>query len=205
MMNYKITNCNENFFLEHASEFTDLCVRAFAEHLEREVLMEPCFMTEEKWKKWAKDCVGQCIFDKNNLVAFWMVRPDYLKKEADGRILAVSPEYKGKHLGQFLTYSLLQYLRELGMNVFVTDTSAKAPHVVKFHKSYGCKAVGLTSWPNTNYYSVLLRKGLQPEFEITDKEAERMFKRSAIRCKLMLKENGCETLLKKVLKKLKRT
>lgn len=205
MMNYTITTCDETFFLEHASEFTDLCVRAFAEHLEHDVQMGPCFMTETKWMEWAKGCVGQCIFDKNTLVAFWMVRPNYQKKEADGRILAVSPEYKGMHLGQTLTYSLLRYLRELGMNVFVTDTSMKAPHVVKFHKSYGCKAVGLTSWPNTNYYSVLLRKGLRPEFEITEKEAARMFKRSAIWCKLMLKENGCETFLKKMLKKLKRT
>lgn len=84
------------------------------------------------------------------------------------------------------------------MNVFHTDTSMNAPHVVKFHKSYGCKAVGMTSWPNTNYYTVLLRMALRPEFEITDEEAERRFKRSSFKCKLLLNENGSKTFLGKI-------
>lgn len=203
MSDYEITTCDERFFLEHAKEFTDLCVRAFAEHLKNNVRMGPCFMTIDKWLEWSKNCVGQCVFDKKCLIAFWMVRPNYQSKVADGRILAVSPEYKGQHIGQTLTFSLIDYLKKIGMNVFVTDTSKNAPHVIKFHKSYGCKVVGLTSWPNTNYYSVLLRLGLQPEFDISDEEANRRFKRSSFWCKLMLKEDGRETLLKKILKKLK--
>lgn len=86
----------------------------------------------------------------------------------------------------------------MGMNVFNTDTSMKAPHVIKFHKSNGCKAVGMVSWPNTNYYSVLLRLALNPEYEISDEEAERRFKRSAKLCKLRFNEDGSRTIIGKL-------
>lgn len=196
--NLNIRDCDEAYLMEHADEFSDLCVRAFAEHAEKGVKMGPCYMTPEKWKKWAVGCIGQCITEENKIIAIWLARPNYKKKTADGRLLAIDPEYKGRHLGLSLSQSFSRKLRDMGMNVFHTDTSLKAPHVVKFHKSYGCKAVGMGSWSNTNYYSVLLRLALRPEHEISDEEAERRFKRSARLCKLRFNEDGSLKLLGKL-------
>lgn len=86
----------------------------------------------------------------------------------------------------------------MGMNVFYTDTSLKAPHVVKFHRSYGCKVVGMTSWSNTNYYTVLLRLALHPEYEVSDRKAKLMFILSKFKCKLMLNEDGSRTFMGKI-------
>lgn len=190
---FEIRFCGEDFLREHAEELACLCRDAFAEHASRGVNMGPNTMTAEKFCDWAKGCVAECLFAGEKLVGFWMARLDEKKKVAHGRILAVSPEMKGKHLGTSLSLSRARALRERGMNVFITDTSLKAPHVVAFHKSYGCKAVGMASWANTNYYTVILRKALAPEFEISDEEAEKRFRRSAFWCKLRLNENGTKT------------
>lgn len=185
--------CDEAFLCEHAEEFALLCREAFSEHAARGVCMGPNTMTAEKFVDWAKGCVAECLFLQGKLVGFWMARLDEKKKIAHGRILAIAPEMKGQHLGTRLSLSRARALRERGMNVFITDTSLKAPHVVAFHKSYGCKAVGMASWSNTNYYTVILRKALSPEFEISDEEAERRFRRSAWWCKLRLNEDGSRT------------
>lgn len=191
---HNIHNCDEKEFIDRADEFTRLCRLSFAEHANRNVKMGPCYMITEKWIALSKGCIGQYIEDQGRIIAFWIAHPDYAKKETYGRILAVDPEHKGKHLGLSLSLSRANYLREQGMNVFMTDTSLKAPHVVKFHKNYGCKAVGMTSWPNTNYYTVILRLALTPEYEISDKEARRRFFISKIKCKMLLKEDGSVTL-----------
>lgn len=190
---FEMRFCDEAFLREHAEELSALCREAFAEHAARGVNMGPNTMTAEKFCDWAKGCVAECLFEGERIVGFWMARLDERKKIAHGRILAVAPEMKGRHLGTSLSLSLARALRERGMNVFITDTSLKAPHVVAFHKSYGCKAVGMASWPNTNYYTVILRKALAPEFEISDEEAERRFLRSAFWCKLRLREDGART------------
>ena len=185
--------CGEDFLREHAEEFAKLCRDAFAEHASRGVNMAPNTMTAEKFLDWAKGCVAECLFLGGKIVGFWMARLDEKEKVAHGRILAVAPEMKGQHLGKRLSLSRARALHERGMNVFITDTSLKAPHVVAFHKSYGCKAVGMTSWANTNYYTVILRMALSPEFEISDEEAEKRFRCSAFWCKLRLREDGSRT------------
>lgn len=195
--NYSIIDCDEAFLMEHAADFSALCVRAFAEHANRDVRMGPCTMTVDKWKNWVTGCIAQCMIENGKMIAFWLVRPNSETKEVDGRILAVDPKYKGQHLGTSLSLSLSRALRSMGMNVFHTDTSMKAPHVIKFHQSYGCKKVGMASWSNTNYYSVLLRLALNPEFEISDEEAERSFRHSARLCKLKFNEDGSKTIIGK--------
>ncbi|MDE7089774.1 MAG: GNAT family N-acetyltransferase [Prevotella sp.] len=197
-MGYVIRNCDEQTFIARADDFSKLCRQAFAEHIDRNVKMGPCYMTSDKWIELSRGCIGQYIEDDGGVIAFWLVYPDYKKKETYGKILAVAPEHKGNHLGLSLSRALANYLRELGMNVFMTDTSLKAPHVVKFHKSYGCKAIGMTSWPNTNYYSVILRLALTPECEISDREANKRFRISRFKCKMLLKEDGSATLFGKI-------
>lgn len=194
---YKINDCDQSFFVERANEFAQLCRDAFAEHKEKNVNMGPCYMTAEKWVEHSKDCIGQYVEKNGRIIAFWMARANFNTKEAYGRILAVAPSYKGMHLGLQLTRSRSEYLRRIGMHVYITDTSLKAPHVVKFHKSYGSKAVGMTSWPNTNYYTVILRLALFPEYEISDKEARRRFFLSKIKCMMLLREDGSSTLFGK--------
>lgn len=196
---YVICNCDEKIFLARAEEFSELCRQSFAEHLEKNVKMGPGYMTVDKWIEISNGCIGQYIEDTGRIIAFWLVHPDFEKKEAYGKILAVDPEYKGNHLGLNLSHSISNYLRELNLNVFWTDTSLKAPHVVKFHKRYGCKAVGMTSWSNTNYYTVLLRLALTPESEISDHAAKRRFFFSKIKCKALLQEDGTSTLIYKIL------
>lgn len=195
---FEIRFCDEVFLREHAEELAGLCRAAFAEHATRGVNMAPNTMTAEKFCDWSKGCVAECLFAGGKLVGFWMARLDAKKRIARGRILAVAPEMKGKHLGTALSFSRTRALRERGMNVFITDTSLNAPHVVAFHKSYGCKAVGMASWSNTNYYTVILRKALSPEFEISDEEAEKRFRRSEFWCKLRLNEDGTKTVFGRV-------
>lgn len=195
---YKIINCDENYLNEHADEFSSLCVNSFNEHLLNNIIMGPCYMTPEKWKMWAKGCIGQCVMDNSKMIAFWLVKPNYQTKEVNGRILAVDPHYKGQRIGFSLSVSLSNYLQKIGMNVFYTDTSLKASHVIKFHKSYGCKVVGLSSWSNTNYYTVLFRLALRQEYEITDNKAKFMFLWSNFKCRLMYKENGSRTFIGRI-------
>lgn len=195
---YKIVNCDENYLIQHAEDFSSLCVASFGEHLNNNVMMGPCFMTPEIWVVWAKGCIGQCIMDKSKMIAFWLAKPNYQTKEVNGRILAVDPQYKGQHLGTTLSRSRSHYLQKIGMNIFYTDTSLKAPHVIKFHKSYGCKVIGLASWSNTNYYSVLFRLALRPEYEITERKAKHMFLWSNFKCRLLYNENGSKTLIGKI-------
>lgn len=201
-MEYAIQNCDEKFFVERAEEFADLCRRSFSEHANRDVRMGPCYMTAEKWIGESTGCLGQYIEVDGHIIAFWLARPNYDKKETYGRILAVDPDYKGLHLGYSLSLSLAKYLKELGMNVFYTDTSLKAPHVVRFHKSYGCKAVGVKSWSNTNYYSVVFRLALRPDYEISDFRAKLQYVLSKIKCHLTLKEDGSYTTLAKLYRRI---
>lgn len=60
-MEFEIKLCSEEFLMNHAEEFADLCVRSFAEHKNRDVRMGPCAMTPNMWKNWAKGCIGQCM------------------------------------------------------------------------------------------------------------------------------------------------
>lgn len=196
---YIISSCDEKTFIERAEEFSRLCRQAFAEHAERNVKMGPCYMTSDKWIELSRGCIGQYVEDSNNIIAFWLAYPNYKKKETYGKILAVDPKHKGKHLGISLAHSRSDYLRKLGMNIFITDTSLKAPHVVKFHKSYGCKAVGVTSWSNTNYYTVILRLALRQNYEISDTWAYLRFMISKYKCKMLLREDGSATLLGKII------
>lgn len=202
--NIDIKNCDEKLFVERAEEFTDLCRRSFAEHLEKNVKMGPGYMKRDKWIELSHGCIGQYIEDSGKIIAFWLVKPNFDKKEAYGRILAVDPLYKGNQLGLSLSLSLSNYLRDLGLNIFMTDTSLKAPHVVKFHKKYGCKAVGITSWSNTNYYTVILRLALNPIFEISDFDAKKRFLISSIRCKSLWKEDGNMTAFNKIMQPIKK-
>lgn len=197
--NLKICNCDERIFIDRAEEFTALCRRSFAEHLDKNIKMGPAYMTEEKWTEISNGSIGQYIICFGRIIAFWLAKPDFDKKETFGKILAVDPQFKGNHIGLTLSQSRAEYLRELGMNVFCTNTSIKAEHVVRFHQRYGCKAVGMASWSNTNYYSVILRLALNPEYEISDLEAKRRFIISKIKCMTLLKEDGTSTLLSKIL------
>lgn len=203
-MGITIKNCDEEIFAKRAEEFADLCRSSFSEHANRDVRMGPCYMTVDKWKETSKGCLGQYIENDGKIIAFWLAKPNYDKKETYGKILAVDPSHKGKHLGLSLSLSLANYLRELGMNVFITDTSLKAPHVVKFHKSYGCKAVGVTSWSNTNYYTVILRLALRPEYEISDFRARMKYIVSMVKCLLLLNEDGSKTTFAKFYERIRR-
>lgn len=196
---FEIKFCDEKFLTDNAEEFAALCRAAFAEHAARGVNMGPNTMTAEKFRDWANGCIGARMLFEGKMVAFWTARLDERKKIVHGRILAVAPEMKGKHIGTRLSLSRARALREMGMHVFIKDTSLKAPHVVAFHKSYGCKAVGVTSWQNTNYYSVILRMALSPEYEISDEEAARRYRRSEIWCKLRLREDGSKTVFGKAI------
>lgn len=194
-LEYEIKSCEEDFFVAHADEFAQLCRESFAEHANRNVNMGPCTMTTEHWIELSKGCIGEYIECEGKLIAVWLVKVNYKSNQAYGKILAVHPKYKGKHLGYSLSISLLKYLKGNGINIFKTDTSLKAPHVVRFHKSYGSKAVGMTSWPNTNYYTVMLRLALNPEYEISDREARIRFFMSGVKCRALLREDGSRTIM----------
>lgn len=97
--NLNIRDCDEAYLMEHADEFSDLCVRAFAEHAERGVKFAACDMTPEKWKKRVAGCICLYIVKENKIIAFWLVRPNYNTKEVSGFTLAVDPEYKRQHFG----------------------------------------------------------------------------------------------------------
>lgn len=192
-MKYEIKICDEEFLVNRAQEFSDLCVKAFEEHKDRDIQMPPCSMTPSKWLECIKGCICFYIEDNNTIIAFKLVCPNHNTKIAEGRISAIAPQYKGQHFGYRLSTVCMEKLQEMGMNIYVTGTSIKATHVIAFHKSYGCKVVGMASWPKANYYSVCFQRALRPEFEISDEEAERRFKRSAWLCKLRYNEDGSRT------------
>lgn len=56
-MKYEIKICDEEFLVNRAQEFSDLCVKAFEEHKDRDIQMPPCSMTPSKWLECIKGCI----------------------------------------------------------------------------------------------------------------------------------------------------
>lgn len=200
---YTLHKCNEHFLTKHADELSALCRSAFHEHDLNGINFGPITMTKERFAQRTKGNIGMYAVLDGQIIAFWNARPDYDKKIVFGDILAVSPFFKGMHIGTHLTKQLAAWLSECGFNLFITDTSLKAPNVVKFHKSYGCKAIGMKHFNGRNYYSVILRLALKPEYEISDMKASAMYFISGIVCKSLVRENGEKTVLSQVFDKFK--
>ncbi|MCR5183154.1 MAG: GNAT family N-acetyltransferase [Opitutales bacterium] len=207
-MEFKIGD--ENFILEHAEEIASLSRDAYREHLEKNINFAATKRTADDIRRIGKGAFLSYAVEGDKIVGCVVFHINREKKTAHGENYAVSPAFKGQKIGMRLAESLCRFLAEEGIDVYKLDTSTKTPHVINFHKKYGCKIVGMASWPNTNYYSVILRKAINPHFEITDEEADARLKKSEYWCKKCFKEDGSRTLvggvflLKTIIFKIKR-
>lgn len=116
---YTIHECDEHFLIEHAEELAALCRSSFMEHAAKNINFGPISMTKERFVKRAKGNIGMYVVQDGKIIAFWNGKPDYYKKIVYGDILAVSPEYKGMHIGSNLSRHWATWLSQNGFHIYI--------------------------------------------------------------------------------------
>lgn len=200
---YNIFSCDDTYLSKHTDELVELCHKSFKEHSDKGLSMMPCSITKEKFQSRLKGSLGMCVKLEDKIIGFWFGKPKDGTKVFIGDILAIDPEFKGRHIGQALSLLWISFLKHKGFSVFRTDTSMKSLKAVTFHKSYGCRAVEMRHFNGCNYRSVILEKALIPEKEISAFEANRRYFFSSLNCKFKWNANGEPSFIRQMLAHLK--
>lgn len=185
----------EKFIFDHAEELAALSREAYHEHLMKNIKFAATQRTAADICRIGKNAFLACALEGNEIVGCVLFYINRKNNTAHGENFAVKSSLKGQKIGSRLAELVCSFLAENKVDIYQFDTSSKTPNVINFHKKYGSKVVGMVSWPNTNYYSVILRKAINPNFEISDLEAEKMFRRSEFWCKKCFNENGSRTMI----------
>ncbi len=140
-----------------------LIKESFSEH-KRNGLHYPCLdYTLESYIENMKDHIIWVVVDSlsNNLVGVCS-----MIILSDGRFLyaldhhdAVSTQYKGKGIGSLMKEVKANYSRGKCEYMLAT-TAERAKSVINWHKKNGYFIIRYASYPDTNYYSVVMRKQL---------------------------------------------
>lgn len=120
---------------------------------------------------------------------------------------AVRPDYKGKGIGSLLMSRLIQYAKENDCDYVLATTAKKAKGAIAFHKKNGFQIIRSSSFPDTDYYSVVMRKQLQFKTKADRKWNNPLFCKlhylnSSIRMSVMKKADGSYSSFGKAVRKL---
>jgi GNAT superfamily N-acetyltransferase len=88
--------------------------------------------------------------------AGWYGRADVAKFSQ----FAVAPAAQGAGIGTLLLETVERRAAEMGAGELACDTATPAKHLVRMYRRRGYRRVAYASWPNTNYYSVILSKSV---------------------------------------------
>lgn len=185
------------------TEMTLITRLAFDEHAQNGLNMLPCNATYETMQRMLQGCQVFLIKSNEQLVAFNAGRlmNDGDKKYLYRAITSVHPNFKRRGLGKMAHNLFETWARENGCSYLVTDTSCKAHSSHAYHKAMGFEDWQYASWPNTNYYTVILKK------DLTDNPPSKFQKRitlikSYICVHLKWDCNGKERLIYRIWRKL---
>jgi GNAT superfamily N-acetyltransferase len=97
---------------------------------------------------------------------------------------AVAPSAQGAGIGTLLLETVERRATEMGVSELACDTATRAKHLVRMYRRRGYRCVACISWPNTNYYSIILSKsvGVRPR---TQPAAARLLERVRFYCSMM--------------------
>lgn len=115
-------------------------------------------------------------------------------------ITAIKPQYKSSGIGTLLYNIRKNYLKKIGINSLISDTSVKAEASVKWHlNKCCCKKIGYISFPSTNYYSYILCEDFTPPHLLKRLNRKIHYIYSVIKCHILWKENGKQTFINKLI------
>lgn len=102
--------------------------------------------------------------------------------------VAVHPNYKGLGIGSMMVDSIFKISQDIELSKIELTTAAKAKSLIKWWQGFGFKLISFTSYSNTNYYSVRMRKFIgNNKYSYIDKLK---FFYSILKCKLFFDKNG---------------
>lgn len=184
-------------------EILQLTHAAFAEHQERGLQMAPCTITLEEHQKFLTNCQVFQIRHNGILIAY---KAGFVVQHNDVtyfqvRLTCVSPEHKGKGLGRKVHKQLEDWAVSQGCQYLQTDTSCKAKGSKAYHHACGFEDWYYTSWPTTNYYSIVLRKELPNGKKMSRKLRYTSLVQSYITTHFRYDRKGNERFLYKWMKK----
>lgn len=111
---------------------------------------------------------------------------------------AVSPKFKGKGVGSQMMSTIIQYAEKHGCQSVIASTAEKAKGAIQFHLKNGFVIFRAESYPDTDYYSVVMRRPLANYSPTGGKWSSPFFCKlrywnSFIRIHLMKKRDGTYT------------
>ncbi len=120
---------------------------------------------------------------------------------------AVRPGYKGKGIGSMLMSQLIDYSRSNNCDYILATTAKKAAGAIAFHRKNGFQIIRSASYPDTGYYSVVMRKQLKVKTKYDRKWVNPLYCKlhylnSTIRMHMMKNADGSYSLFGKTVRKL---
>ena len=191
----------------------DLIKAAFIER-EEENLHYPCmdFTLDEYSSEMSSHQVFVAVDQtngQNNLVGLTSVelKTENTHKYALEHHSAVSPNVKGQGIGSLLMSRLVGYARNNDCEYILATTAERAARAIAFHKKTGFLIIRSASYPDTGYYSVVMRKQLQFKSRADRKWANPVFCKfhylnSSIRMHVMKNADGTYSSFGRTVRKL---
>lgn len=188
-------------------QIVELMHAAFEERLQQGLNFSCSFMNVEQFKE--KSEGGTIVLainqDTNELVGVTVV---LIKKDFNNEtfgfneFLSVNPKVKRCGIESILYREGESVCNENKCKYIKCTTAVGAKSSVKYHLKNGFKIIGLESFPTTNYYSYIFRKQLVPSKKWENNwYCKFVYYKSYIKTKLTKKEDGTETCIYKLYKK----
>lgn len=152
---------------ESPFSYSDVAVilhKAFEERVKQGIIMSPSKMNAADFKEKGDARIVLVAIIDNKLAGTAMTQ---LRVDQDGipygyeEFKGVLPVYKRKGIGSILEDNLQKIAIDSGMSYLISTTAVRARSSIKFHQSKGFFKWCLVSYPDTGYYSVVLRKQLR--------------------------------------------
>jgi len=205
-MNIEIRQKDDNTSWE---ELANLFHEAFQERLDQGLHFICSDFTPDYLKRQSANDIILLAFDTENetLAGAAFVRILHNKNDTWGYLsnMAIKPNYKRKGIGSKLESKRIEIAKSNGCSYVLADTAVGAKSSVDWHLKNGFRIIQMISWSNTNYYSYNFRKQLKPHPLWSNSCFCRIhFWLSALRCKLLHRENGEYTVFAQYLLCLKK-
>ncbi|WP_297674449.1 GNAT family N-acetyltransferase [uncultured Bacteroides sp.] len=183
---------------------TKLLHEAFTEHVEQGLHYSACDQTAEITRKRCEN--GICLIALFNGVLVGTGTVSFFKKEGEKYAslsqMAVLPEYKKFGFGSKIRDEIIKICFENGIEAIYCNTSEKAIKIVNWYVNAGWQKVGMCSYRETNYYSVIFRYPIMGH-KYTRFNVVFRYNLSKIICKLIWLEDGTLSYCGRFLKRIK--
>lgn len=142
-------------------DYVDFIHSAFKERLEQKIYFGCATFSLEQFHEVLKRAYIVIVYDDNSrivgTVSLTFVKK-YGIKYGVHEYLAVSPNFRGKEIGNMLELEVEQIARDNRLLFLLSDTAFPALSSVRFHEKHGFKKLLVRSYLRTNYYSFVFLK-----------------------------------------------